>query len=233
MVIETRGEARSRRLLTGYCTTSAHPHARGSGITRSGGSRGLLHHRSGGGTPTQESGAAVRLTREGTAEAGADESRGEDMSKRRVAAAASVIALVAAVGAYAYWTQGGTGTGSATAGSTSALTVNQTNTVTGLYPGGTAAALSGNFTNPNASAVTISSITASVSSVSNGASDGSKPACTAADFSIGGSFGGTTVPAGPGTVGSWSGLTIQLLNTAANQDNCKGATANIAYTANP
>lgn len=154
------------------------------------------------------------------------------MSMRRIAVTASVIGLVAAVGAYAYWTQGGTGTGSATAGTTSAITVNQTSTASGLYPGGTATALSGNFTNPNSSAVTISSITASVSSVSNGTSDGSKPACTAADFSIGGSVGATTVPAGPGTVGSWSGLTIQLLNTGSNQDNCKGATANISYTAN-
>lgn len=155
------------------------------------------------------------------------------MHKKRMAVAAGVLALVGAVGAYAFWTQGGTGSGSATAGTTSNITVNQTSTASGLYPGGSAVTLSGNFTNPNSSAVSISSITAVVSSVSNGASDGSKPACTAADFSIGGSVGATTVPAGPGTVGSWSGLTIQLLNTGSNQDNCKGATANIAYTANP
>jgi hypothetical protein len=143
------------------------------------------------------------------------------------------VALVfAAVGAYAYWTQGGSGTGTATAGTTSSITVNQTSTAAGLYPGGPAATLSGNFDNPNASAVQISSITAVVSSITNGATDGSKPTCTPADFSIGGSVGPTTVPSGTG-VGSWSGLTIQLLNTTANQDNCKGATANIAYTANP
>ena len=114
----------------------------------------------------------------------------------------------------------------------SAITVNQTSTASGLYPGGPAATLSGNFDNPNASSVKISSITAAIGSISNGSSDGSKPACTASDFSIGGSVGTATVPSGNG-VGSWSGLTIQLLNTAANQDNCKGATANINYTANP
>jgi hypothetical protein len=156
------------------------------------------------------------------------------VTKKRMTlfAAGAGAALVVAVGAYAYWTQGGSGTGSATAGTTSSLTVNQTSTVTGLYPGGPAATLSGNFDNPNSSAVNISSVTASVSSVSNGASDGSKPACTASDFQIGGSMGSATVPSGTG-VGSWTGLTIKLLNTAANQDNCKGATANIAYTANP
>jgi hypothetical protein len=143
-----------------------------------------------------------------------------------------VVLIGAAVGAYAYWTQGGGGTGTAAVDTTSAITVNQTSTVTGLYPGGPAATLSGNFNNPNASAVTISSITAVVSSISNGSSDASKPACTPADFSIGGSVGTITVPSGIG-VGSWTGLTIQLLNTAANQDNCKGATANISYTANP
>lgn len=155
------------------------------------------------------------------------------MSRRRIFLLAGVvIALGVAIGAYAFWTQGGTGSGTATADTTSAITVNQTSSVSGLYPGGPAATLSGNFDNPNASAVQISSITAVVSSITNGSSDGSKPACTPADFSIGGSVGAVTVPSGTG-VGSWTGLTIQLLNTAANQDNCKGATANIAYTANP
>ena len=155
------------------------------------------------------------------------------MSRRRIFLLVGVVAVLAiAVGAYAYWTQGGTGSGTATAGTTSTITVNQTSTVSGLYPGGPAATLSGNFDNPNASAVTISSITAVVSSISGGAGDAAKPACTTADFSIGGSVGTTAIPSGSGT-GSWTGLTIQLLNTAANQDNCKGATANISYTANP
>jgi hypothetical protein len=155
------------------------------------------------------------------------------MSRRRIFLLAGVVVVLGiAIGAYAYWTQSGTGTGTATADTTSAITVNQTSSVSGLYPGGPAATLSGNFTNPSASAVNISSITAVVSSISNGSSDATKPACTPADFSIGGSVGTTTVPSGTG-VGSWTGLTIQMVNTAANQDNCKGATANITYTANP
>jgi len=155
------------------------------------------------------------------------------VSRRSIFLLAGVVAVLGlAVGAYAYWTQGGTGTGTASADTTSAITVNQTSSVSGLYPGGPAATLSGTFDNPNASAVRISSITAVVSSITNGSSDSSKPACVATDFSIGGSVGTVTVPSGSG-VGTWSGLTIQLLNTAANQDNCKGATANISYTANP
>ena len=147
------------------------------------------------------------------------------MTKRRVAFVASVVVLASAVGAYAYWTQGGSGTGTATADTTSSITVNQTSSVTGLYPGGPAAGLSGNFDNPNSSPVTISSVTATVSSVS-------PPGCATSNFSIGGSMGSTTVPSGSG-VGAWSGLTISLDETGVNQDVCKGATANIAYTANP
>lgn len=148
------------------------------------------------------------------------------MSKRRVAVAASVVGLIAAVGAYAYWTQGGTGSGVATAGTTSNITVNQTSTVTGLYPGGPAASLSGNFDNPTSAPVTISSVTGAVTSVS--------PAgCATSNFSIDGSTGPiSNTPSGTG-VGSWSGLTIALAETAVNQDVCKGAVATVSYTANP
>src|SRR5450759_1033138 len=68
------------------------------------------------------------------------------LSKKRVVLAAIVtVALALASGvAYAYWTSGGSGAGSAAAGTTSGITVNQTNSVSGLYPGGPAVALSGN-----------------------------------------------------------------------------------------
>jgi hypothetical protein len=151
------------------------------------------------------------------------------MAKRRklFLAGAVVLALCLAIAGYAYWTQGGSGSGSATAGTTSNITVNQTSSVSGLYPGGPAASLSGNFDNPNPGLVHISSITATVSSVS-----GAGPGCSSSDFSIGGSSGANTVPSGNGS-GSWSGLTIQMVESGSNQDDCKGATANIAYTANP
>ena len=80
------------------------------------------------------------------------------------------------------------------------------------------------------------------------------PACTVTDFVIGGRYAGgttqigTTVdvratstgPAGTGVgveipngtaQGYWSGLTLQLLNKATNQDACKGSTVTITYTA--
>jgi hypothetical protein len=154
------------------------------------------------------------------------------MKKARFVALAAVVITVAVAGlAFAYWTQGGTGSGSATAGTTTAITVNQTTSVTGLYPGGPAVTLSGTFDNPNAHPVHISSVTVAVHPL-NVPGDTSKPACTAADFAVGGTSGATTVPAGNG-VGSWTGLTVRLVDGAANQDNCKNATVTLDYTANP
>ena len=68
--------------------------------------------------------------------------------------------------------------------------------------------------------MTISAVTASVHAFTS-QTDTGKPACTQADFSI---TGTSNVPgsiaAGNG-VGAWSGLTLNMLNTGANQDNCK------------
>jgi hypothetical protein len=154
------------------------------------------------------------------------------MKKSRFVALA-VLALALAMGgiAFAYWTQGGSGSGGATAGTTSAITVNQTGTPTGLYPGGPAVPLSGTFTNPNSHPVHISSVTAVVHTFSSSLVDNTKPACTQADFVVGGSSGANVVPAGTG--GSWTGLTISLADGVANQDNCKGVSITLDYTATP
>ena len=120
---------------------------------------------------------------------------------------------------FGYWTVGGAGTGAAATGTATNLVVHQTSSATGLHPGGSAA-LAGNFDNPNGGAVTISAVTASVHAFTS-QTDTGKPACTQADFSI---TGTSNVPgsiaAGNG-VGAWSGLTLNMLNTGANQDNCK------------
>ena len=78
----------------------------------------------------------------------------------------------------------------------------------------------------------ISAITAAVRAFSTTAAYPSKPACTDADFTIGGSVGAITVPNGT-NVGSWSGLTVAMVDGAGNQDNCKGVSITIDYTAAP
>jgi hypothetical protein len=156
------------------------------------------------------------------------------VGRKRVSIALGLILTLAlAGGAFAYWTQTGSGSGSATTSTAASVTVHQTGApITSLYPGGPAQTLSGNFDNPNVGPVYVTSVTAVVHAFSSQADTG-KPACTQADFAIGGSAPvGADIAAGNG-VGSWTGLTIGMLDTAFNQDNCKGVTIGIDYTANP
>ena len=152
--------------------------------------------------------------------------------KRKVAVlVGAAVGLGLGVAVIAYWSQGGTGTGTATLTTTTGITVLQTSTVTGLYPGGTASLLSGTFTNLNTSQVSVSGVTATVQAFTS-RTDLTKPACTQADFAIGGTAAGSVVPSGT-AVGAWTGLTVSMINGALNQDNCKGQSITILYTANP
>jgi hypothetical protein len=133
-------------------------------------------------------------------------------------------ALAVTAAAIAYWTQSGSGTGSASTGSTAGITVNQTSTISNLYPGGPAQTLSGNFDNPNDSAVQVHSVHVTVSGTD-------KDGCDASDFSIGGSATvDGEVPKGTGK-GSWSGLTIAMVDKpTVDQNACKSANVSLSYT---
>ncbi|WP_346386393.1 hypothetical protein [Nocardioides sp.] len=146
------------------------------------------------------------------------------MKKRSTIGLAVVSMLALSIGAYAYWTNSGTGTGSAATGTTAGITVNQTSVVSGLYPGSPAQALSGNFDNGNAGPIHVASVTGTVTSTG-------AVGCSPADFVVSGSPAANVqeVPSGTG-VGSWSGLSVAMTNTAANQDACKNATLTISYT---
>jgi hypothetical protein len=147
--------------------------------------------------------------------------------RRLIPVMIALLAVIAVSGvAYAYWTSGGSGGGDAKAGTPSSLTVNQTNAdiTGGLYPGGPAQALSGDFDNPNAYSVYVTSVTATVASVT-------PAACDKANFVVGGTSNTPgLVPTGNGK-GTWSGLTVQLKDTGVSQDECKGATVHLSYLA--
>lgn len=158
-------------------------------------------------------------------------------SKKSIAALLVTLTVVAisAVGAYAYWTKGGTGTGTATVSDVVNVTVNQAPIAPGaLYPGGPPIALHGDFTSTNAASVMVGAIQASITSVTP---SGAIPVqqtpnpCTAADFVIAGSATGPFTAPGNTTGGSWSGLTIQMIDSNTNQNACKLATVNIFYGA--
>jgi hypothetical protein len=141
-----------------------------------------------------------------------------------VVAGTATLALASGGVAFAYWTSSGSSTGTAAAGTTSSVTIAQTGTITGLYPGGPAKTIAIDITNPNGGAVTLAGVTATVSGTSD-------PGCTALDFAISGPVYGGGVIAG-GAITPASGATISMLNrTAVNQDACKGATINLAFAA--
>ena len=150
--------------------------------------------------------------------------------KRTVLIALLLVAVTGGI-AFAYWTAGGSGTGTATTGTATNLTVVQTSTVAGMRPGDSAQTLSGNFNNGNSGPVFVGSVTASISSVvkAAGAPAGT---CDATDYTLANAVMsvGAEVPAGTG-VGSWTGATIKFNNKpTTNQDACQGATVNLAYT---
>lgn len=134
--------------------------------------------------------------------------------------------LVVGGAAFAYWTTTGSGTGAASSSTPSAVTVNQTSSVTALAPGSGTQALSGNFDNPNSGPVYVGAVTATVTGTN-------KTGCDASDYTIAGTATVNAQVAAGTAVGSWSGLTIAFNNKATtNQDACKGASVAIAYTSN-
>jgi len=150
--------------------------------------------------------------------------------KKKLTVLTAVLVLVGGGAAFAYWTAGGSGTGSAsTAASTTAITAVQTSTVSALAPGAAAQTLSGNFTNTNSGPVYVTTVVASIASVTK--SGTAVAGCDATDYTLANATMtvGAQVQAGSAQ-GSWTGATLQFNNKATNQDACKGATVNLAYT---
>lgn len=156
-----------------------------------------------------------------------------NMPKRMVPVAVALLALLAFSGiAYAYWSAGGAGTGTAQAAAgTTPVVVVQTTVLTAMFPGDSAQTISGNFNNPNAGPVYVTTVTASISSVvkAGGAPAGT---CDATDFTLATATMtvNTEIPAG-NAKGAWTGATIKFNDKGAvNQDACKGATVNLGYS---
>jgi hypothetical protein len=150
--------------------------------------------------------------------------------KWKVGAVLAVCLLAVASVAYAYWTTSGSGSGGATTAEPDASTINQTSTVDGLFPGGPAQALSGDFDNPNPGSIFVATINAEITAVSGPNITAGTP-CAAADYQLNG-FPVTVnaeISSGSG-VGSWSGGSIKLLESGSNQNGCKAAAVTISYT---
>jgi hypothetical protein len=157
-----------------------------------------------------------------------------------VGAAAAAVIAGTSIGAFAYFTSSGTGSGSATVGSATAWTVGETGTPTGgpLYPdasigGSNVQTDSYTVTNGGSGSQNLTNVVIKVAkgdgSPWSSQADGSKPACTASDFSVGGQAVGSawtdTALAGDFTAGqskSTGSVTVEMIDNGANQDNCQG-----------
>ena len=149
-------------------------------------------------------------------------------SKKALAVVTTVALLAGGGTAFAYWTASGTGTGTATTGTNAAITVLQTPSSAGMYPGEPARTLAGNFTNTNAGATWVTAMTAPSYTID---ATHITAGCTVAGghYTLGGTAPvGANVPVGTG-VGAWTGLTITMNNLGTNQDFCKNATVTVTY----
>ena len=156
-------------------------------------------------------------------------------TRKRAAAVATGAALTLIVGgvAFAYWTTSGAGTGSAATGDVNPVTIHATSTaVTGLYPGGPAQNVSGNFDNPNDGKVFINQVSVAVDPAWSEQADATKPACGADDFTIvQPAVTAHEIASGTG-VDAWGPATIKMNNLTTNQDNCKNVTVDLVFASN-
>jgi hypothetical protein len=167
------------------------------------------------------------------------------MRKRAGVALSAVAVLALAAGAYAYFSAQGTGTGNATVGKTVNFKVAQTATTGGpLYPDGhigepNVVTDTYTVTNPGPGSQKLNQVVVSIANADGSAWSSGK--CTASDFSVerqpvGQSFTDTRpartwdgdVPAGSSLS---EDVTVEMIDSRANQDDCQGVTVPLFFSA--
>jgi hypothetical protein len=143
--------------------------------------------------------------------------------KRLIVALGTMGAMAITVFAVAYWTGGGSGTGSADVGTASSVTL--TGTVTPGSAPGTAEAVS--FTAANASSSPIQVTKVHLVSL---AVDSEHAACETADFSMADVTQSHQVPAEATAEALPNNGSLVYANTAVSQDACKGATLTLTLS---
>ena len=153
--------------------------------------------------------------------------------RKKLVAAGVVIAIVGGASlAYAYWTNAGSGDGSAATGTNAAITVVQTSVVTAMYPGDTPQALSGTFLNPNPGPTYVSQVTVAIDGTGSGATALPFPTgCSAADYTLVQPTA-TNADVLANDTSTWGGGSIRMNNLSTNQDACKNVVVHLHYTSN-
>ena len=138
--------------------------------------------------------------------------------------------MAVAGAAIAYFTSSGSGTGTATVGTSSAVTINATIS-SSLYPG-SSSPVSFTIDNPSSGTQRVGTITLASISV-----DGAHSACSTAisggnpDFTMAAVTVNQVFPSGSGQSVTPTG-TLSMNDTGVNQDACQGATLTLHLTNN-
>jgi hypothetical protein len=157
-------------------------------------------------------------------------------TKKRMLTALSVVGVIAiATAAFAYWTTSGSGSGSATAGSDAGVTASG-DPANGIYPGSSVAVTTTVTNSSSSQAQYVSNLHVAISIDSAHATAG----CQASWFTYKADSQASGTDANPRTVALNTELAasanttvdghVFMADTASNQDACKGATINLAYT---
>jgi hypothetical protein len=150
--------------------------------------------------------------------------------KRRVVALATVVLAGLSVAAYAYFTQAGNGTGTATVGSSNQVSL--AGTITGtLYPDGDPASVSVLVTNNGSGSQLVNDV--KLASIDP---DAAHASC---NTTVPGAFTMADIPVDQtltqsGTAGDNTTVigSLQMNDTGVNQDACQGATLTLNFTSN-
>lgn len=153
------------------------------------------------------------------------------LNKKVVAGLAAAIVTVVGIGtAYAFWTTGGSGSGTAATGSpTSNLTVTASGP-TGLVPDGVSQELALHVANPNDYSVTLEDDTVAIDAGSIKCGDTTVPDAwfTLDDSTI---TSTDVIPANDeGDLTSPTGVSLQMNDLPVNQDVCQGAAVSFDLT---
>ncbi len=143
--------------------------------------------------------------------------------KRLLTLLATAIAAVAAVGAIAYWTGGGSGSGSAAVGSGGTVTLHAT-VADGGAPG---VSVPVGFTASNSGTSAVMVSTVHLTGVS---ADVGHASCNTSDFTMETVTESHSVAAGASEEALPTEGSLVYANTSENQDACKGATLTLSLS---
>lgn len=150
-------------------------------------------------------------------------------TKKRAVILGVVAAMAFSAAAVAYFTTGGSGSGSATVGTSSSALITQTNTLAALYPT-TSQAVNLNIKNTGTGSQFVNKVHLESIAVDathptcDVSSSGANAAFTMADVTV-----GETLAAGATTSKSGS---LAMNDTGVNQDSCQGATLTLTFSSN-